>query len=253
MKTGRAEGLVQVLILIAIAGMAGAASFTHVHNWTMSNAPHGTGSWFGWANAIISELTPTAAGIEIRRRKRNHQSVRYPMAILIAAAALSLSAQVAEARPTIGGWISAAVPALAFLALTKLILSRPPAKKEEPACAETASKPPVTASTSPAKNAPAPATTMTAGTSSPPPTPALAPDTLRDLRPVPSGQLLMSARMAAFSHQQETGHPITPGELATRMDVPPALAESLLDHLGGTDTPPPVTAINGTVVNGSRP
>ncbi|HEV3382144.1 MAG TPA: hypothetical protein VG142_14365 [Trebonia sp.] len=47
MKTERFEGLVQVLILIAIAGMAGAASFTHVHNWTMSSAPHGTGSWFG--------------------------------------------------------------------------------------------------------------------------------------------------------------------------------------------------------------
>src|ERR1700758_2432419 len=122
MKT---ERLVQVLILIGIAGMAGAASFTHVHNWTMSNAPHGTGSWFGWANAIISDLTPPAAGIEIRRRKRSHQPIGYPMAILIAAAVLSLSAQVAEARPTVGGWISAAVPALAFLGLTKLILSRP--------------------------------------------------------------------------------------------------------------------------------
>ena len=57
--------------------------------------------------------------------------------------------------------------------------------------------------------------------------------------------------MAAFSHQQQTGTPITPGELATRMNVPPALAESLLDHLD--DTPPPVTAVNGTVMNGSRP
>src|SRR5580693_9518613 len=103
MKTGRAEGLVQVLILIAIAGMAGAASFTHVHNWTMSNAPHGTGSWFGWANAIISELTPTAAGIEIRRRQRQHRTAAYPMAVLIAAAALSLAAQVAQARPSITG------------------------------------------------------------------------------------------------------------------------------------------------------
>ena len=126
MKNNRAEGIVQVLILILVAAMAGAASFTHVHNWTMDNAPAGTGSWFGWANAVISELTPTAAGIEIRRRRRNdpHAPIAYPMAILIAAAVLSLSAQVAEARPTIGGWISSAVPALAFLALTKLVLSR---------------------------------------------------------------------------------------------------------------------------------
>src|SRR5579871_4336408 len=116
MKT---ERLVQVLILIFIASMAGAASFTHVHDWTMHNAPKGTGSWFGWANAVISELTPTAAGLEIRRRKRTHASVRYPMAILVAAAVLSLTAQVSEAKPSVSGWISSAVPALAFLALTK--------------------------------------------------------------------------------------------------------------------------------------
>jgi hypothetical protein len=57
--------------------------------------------------------------------------------------------------------------------------------------------------------------------------------------------------MAAYSHQQDTGTPITSGELATRMNIPPALAESLLDHLDGT--PPPVTNINGTALNGSRP
>jgi hypothetical protein len=279
-KTERLEALVQVFILIAIAGMAGAASFTHVHNWTMSNAPHGTGSWFGWANAVISELTPTAAGIEIRRRKRRdrHARVAYPMAILVAAAILSLSAQVAEARPTIGGWISSAVPALAFLALTKLVLSRNSGNaKEETSCAQdqpghlnqagepsftttgmttpdgpeslsAATAPP--AAPSPAAQNPAPAMPFSPQNSAPL---NLTPDTLRDLRPVPSGQLLMSARMAVFSHQQETGNPITPGELATRMSIPPALAESILDHLGGTGTPPPVTAANGTPHPGSRP
>src|SRR6185312_7819290 len=147
------ERLVQVLILIFIASMAGAASFTHVHNWTMSNAPRGTGSCFGWANAVISELTPTAAGSEIRRRKRTRQSVRYPMAILIAAAILSLTAQVSEARPTVSGWISSAVPALAFLALTKLVLSSPrtTSQLEESECAQ-----PASASDAPA-HAPAPA------------------------------------------------------------------------------------------------
>jgi hypothetical protein len=258
MKTERLEGVVQVLILIGIAGMAGAASFTHVHDWTMRNAPHGTGSWFGWANAIISELTPAAAGIEIRRRKRHHHSVAYPMGILIAAALLSLSAQVAEARPTLGGWISAAVPALAFLALTKLILSRPGGTKEDQSCAMTAAQ--ETAPGQAAVTAPVPATTTTpspASAASPDPAPVSAvstpvADTLRDLRPVPSGQLLIAARMAAFAHQQATGQPITPGQLAERQDIPLALAESLLDHLDGT-TPPPVTAANGTVINGSRP
>lgn len=261
MKTERAEGIVQVLILITIAGMAGAASFTHVHNWTMSNSQHGTGSWFGWANAIISDLTPTAAGIEIRRRKRHRQPVGYPMAILIAAAVLSLSAQVAEAPPTLSGWISSAVPALAFLALTKLILSRPGGKKEEPACATTASKPVAMAGTSPTTTATAPATTTPIASpatsadgdlTTAPAGRSTVPVFTHDLNPAPSGQLLMAARMAAFAHQQATGQPITLGQLAERMNIPERQAESLLAYLGDTASPP-VTAVNGTVSNGSRP
>jgi hypothetical protein len=237
-RTERGETIAQVLILLLIAAMAGAASFTHVHDWTMHNAPRGTGSWFGWANAVISELTPTAAGIEIRRRKRHHQPIAYPMSVLIAAAALSLAAQVAEARPTIAGWISSAVPALAFLALTKLILGRTIAPAgQQPATSTTS-----LAVTSLGSDDPPPPATTAA------PAPAtLTPDTLRDLRPVPSGQLLISARMTAFNHQQATGQPITPGQLAERLTIPAALAESLLDHLGGP--PPPVATVNGTRIH----
>lgn len=60
----------------------------------------------------------------------------------------------------------------------------------------------------------------------------------------------MSAGMMAFSHEASTGRPITPGELAVRLNVPPAYAESLLDHLGDSS---PVTTANGTAINGSRP
>ncbi len=56
--------------------MAGAASFSHVHDWTMDNAPAGTGSWFGWANAMVSELIPLAAGLEARRRKATYGNRR---------------------------------------------------------------------------------------------------------------------------------------------------------------------------------
>jgi len=45
----RAENIVQILIFLIVGGMAGAASFTHVHDWTMHNAPPETGGWFGWA------------------------------------------------------------------------------------------------------------------------------------------------------------------------------------------------------------
>ena len=40
---GRVEGVVQVVIMLAVAAMAGAASFRHVHDWTMHNSPLGTG------------------------------------------------------------------------------------------------------------------------------------------------------------------------------------------------------------------
>ena len=41
-RTERVEGLVLVTILLLVAGFAGAASFTHVHDWTMHNTPTGT-------------------------------------------------------------------------------------------------------------------------------------------------------------------------------------------------------------------
>ena len=235
----RIENTVQILILLLIGGMAGAASFTHVHDWTMHNAPAGTGGWFGWANAVISELTPTAAGLEIRRRKRQHRSIAYPMTVLIAAAALSLAAQVAEAQASPTGWLLAAVPALAFLALSKLVLSRTGGQAPAP--------------TTPGEHSAA------AATIAPEPGSHTA-DSLAEQSADPPAelpaQLLTSARMAAFAHHQATGQPITADGLATHLGIPPTLAGTLLHHLDGTGTPgitPSVTAVNGTPMAGSRP
>jgi hypothetical protein len=209
--------------------MAGAGSFTHVHDWTMRNVPPGTGSWLGWANAVITELVPAAAGIEIRRRKRQHppRPVAYPMTILVADAVISIAVQLSDALHTLAGGVAFALPALAFLALTKLVLSRARSNNQEE-----------------------PGHTTTGPGSAQTPQ-VLTPDQLRQLDPVPSGQLLASARMTAFAHFQATGNPITASEIAARLGVPPALAESLLERIDGT--PPPVTEANGTVMNGSRP
>lgn len=129
--TARIEGGAQVLILLAVAGMAGAASFTHVHDWTMHNSPRGTGDWFGWANAAVTELIPLAAGLEARRRRSRGIPVgRYPIAMIVGAVTLSLAGQFAEAKPGLSGWIISAIPALGFLALIKLVLSTPPVTKE---------------------------------------------------------------------------------------------------------------------------
>jgi hypothetical protein len=219
--SGRLENLIQLFIVLLIGGMAGAASFTHVHDWTMHNAPAGTGGWFGWANAVISELTPTAAGLEIRRRKRHGQPIAYPMAVLIAVAALSLTAQVAQAKPSPTGWLVAAIPALAFLALTKLALSRPPN----------------TPQLQPAAATPAPADHHAASDHIP-------------------AELLTGARMAAFTYRQSTGHDITTDTLASHLAIPGDLAARLIhvldDKAHQASASSVVTHVNSTPVAGSR-
>ncbi|MDR7278683.1 DUF2637 domain-containing protein [Catenuloplanes atrovinosus] len=131
-RAERFEGVVLVLILLTVGTLAGAASFTHVHDWTMDNSPAGTPDWFGWANAAISELLPIAALLTIRARRRAGRSIGYPMFLLVCGVALSLSAQLAVAKPGISGWLLSAVPALAFMGLSKLVLSGKPAMPAAP-------------------------------------------------------------------------------------------------------------------------
>src|SRR3954447_15110186 len=98
-RTARAESVLLAVILTIVAVAAGWASFTHVHDWTMRHAPAGTPDRFGWVNAVISELVPVAAVLTTPRRRRTGDSIRYPLFLLIAAAALSLAAQLAVAQP----------------------------------------------------------------------------------------------------------------------------------------------------------
>ncbi len=224
---GRIEGLVLVLILIAVAGFAGAASFTHVKDWTLANSPAGTGAWFGWANAVISELVPIACLLTIRRRRRTGAPIGYPLFLLIAAASLSLAAQLAVAKPGISGWLLSAVPALAFMALVKLVLapaptgqnSTAPAAPAEPIRVQVAEQV-TTEPVPPAAISPAVAPESVAAPAEP-----------VDV-PVPS-HLLPMARFAAVQHEQATGQPITPAELADRLDVTPPVAGQLLATIGG--------------------
>lgn len=128
----RIEGGVLVAILVVVGAAAGAASFTHMHDWTMANSPEGTPGWFGWANACISELVPVAALLDLRRRRRQGRPVGYPMTLLVAGIALSLATQLAVAVPSPSGWLLSAVPALAFMCLVKLVFSATPAPAREP-------------------------------------------------------------------------------------------------------------------------
>lgn len=106
--------------MFVVAGAAGPASFTHVHNVARN---HGQPGWLAWADAVVIELVSIAAGLELRRRKRAGTSVRFPATVLTCAVALSLAAQVVEAESSLIGWIAAAIPALGFLVMVKIALS----------------------------------------------------------------------------------------------------------------------------------
>ncbi|MFG3687827.1 hypothetical protein [Micromonospora sp. NPDC047740] len=237
----RVEGVVLVLILLTVAGFAGAASFTHVKDWTLANSPAGTGEWFGWANAVISELVPIASLLTIRRRRRAGAPIGYPLFLLIAAAGLSLAAQLAVAKAGPSGWLLSAVPALAFMALVKLVLApapvredtRPPAEPAAPirvqVAEEVTTEPPAAITPAP-EPAPIPAAepATTPAVVEPEPVTVPAPEPVD----VPT-HLLPMARFAAVQHEQSTGTPITPAELADRLDVAPAVAGQLLTTIAG--------------------
>ncbi|WP_433315868.1 hypothetical protein [Micromonospora chersina] len=221
----RVEGLVLVLILLTVAGFAGAASFTHVKDWTLANSPDGTGEWFGWANAVISELVPIASLLTIRRRRRAGAPIGYPLFLLIAAAGLSLAAQLAVAKAGPSGWLLSAVPALAFMALVKLVLAPAPTREDIPS-AEPVEPIRVQVAEQVATEPPAAIT----------PAPAVEPEPVTVPAPEPVNvpiHLLPMARFAAVQHEQSTGAPITPAELADRLSVAPAVAGQLLTAIAG--------------------
>ncbi|WP_329793846.1 hypothetical protein V1227_18695 [Lentzea sp. DG1S-22] len=131
-RAERIERGAQVLILGAVGCAAGAVSFTHVHEWSMIHLPAATPDAFGWVNAAVSELVPIAALLTIRQRRRSGRGTTYPLAILVGASLLSLAAQLAVATPSPSGWLLSSVPTLAFMALTKLVLSELPVVSPSP-------------------------------------------------------------------------------------------------------------------------
>src|SRR5689334_3648423 len=122
------ERRAQVAIMLAIGGAAGAGSFRHVHDVA---AVHGQAGWLAWADAVVLELMSVASGLELRRRKRAHESTWFPAVVMAVSVVLSLSAQVVEAEPSVIGWVAAAIPALGFLVMVKIALARSEAIAED--------------------------------------------------------------------------------------------------------------------------
>jgi hypothetical protein len=198
-RSERFEGVVQVLILLAIGSMAAAASFTHVHNVA---AAHGQPGWLAWADAVVLELMSIATGLEIRRRHRQGGRAGFVLWVLIGGVALSLSAQVVEAERSVIGWLAAALPAAGFLALVKIVLSRTPAD-------------------------PTPVPVRTGGD-------LAGPGEVGEDDAGPDGTeptLPALARQVAVAHLGEYGRPITRDELRASLRVSTDTASRLLRHV----------------------
>jgi hypothetical protein len=233
MSAARVESGVLVLILLIVGGLAGAASFTHVHDWTMHNSPAGTGDWFGWANAAISELIPLAALLTIRRRRRSGGPVGYPLFLLVCAVTLSLAAQLAVAKPGLSGWLLSSVPALAFLGLSKLVLTVPASSsiQDDARTAQDEDRPHGV------------------------PVQVTAQDEQDDTPAGGTVDLIQTARRHAAEHRAATGRPISRDELRAAMRVANGTASELLRLIRDGEQAPgrpalvPVTGLptrNGT-------
>jgi hypothetical protein len=284
-RVDRMQDGVLLVIVLLVGIMAGAASFNHVHDFTIANSPTGTADWFGWANAVISELIPTAALIEIGRRRRKNPAAKvgYPMVLLVAAISVSLTAQLAVAKPGVFGWMVSALPALAFFALSKLVFTataRPaPPRPTTTVTAPTPATSPAPSSDTPrAKVTPAavsktratPATKSAPATKTPARTPAEKTAASASAEPVPATPapadaaasvvtdqrfpelLLANARTIAASHRDESGEDINPNQMAVRLRVPTPIATDILTALNNPNTPAAATMKphNGSTVTG---
>ncbi|EOD70347.1 hypothetical protein H480_01487 [Amycolatopsis vancoresmycina DSM 44592] len=137
---------IRVLVAVVLGTIGAAAGFTHTHDWAVH---HGQLGWIAWADAVVIEGIVIVAGFEIQRDHRagGPRKLTFPVAVLVAGFGVQMAAQVALAEPTPAGWLVAAMPALGFLVVVKLLMRRAPAPATSEPGSESESEP-VTAAAS---------------------------------------------------------------------------------------------------------
>lgn len=204
------EDVIRVGVAATLGGIGGAAGFKHTHDWAAANGQHG---WLAWAVAVVVEGIVIVAGFEIRRdhRRGYRRRVTFPMMVLVIGFGIQMAAQVALAPPTPAGWLLAAVPALGFLVVVKLLMRGPsPAATPAPVPVE-----------------PAPAVSVDLAVSA---------RAEQDLPAVPTTRLRLPAAMRealAITAQRAAsdGRPVTADDVRATVKVPAAMAEQLAAEL----------------------
>ncbi|HEX6352024.1 DUF2637 domain-containing protein [Actinophytocola sp.] len=136
---GKLADVIRIGVAVVLGGIGAAAGFTHTHDWAVS---HGQTGWLAWATAVVIEGMAVVAGFEIHHDRAAGRSYALPATVLVFGVLVQMTAQVAEAEPSPAGWLVAAMPALGFLAVVKLLMRRTPTGPPAPAEAELAQEAP---------------------------------------------------------------------------------------------------------------
>ncbi|WP_021598453.1 DUF2637 domain-containing protein [Actinomadura welshii] len=110
--------------VVILAGIAAAGSFTHIRDTATEHGQHG---WMAWAIAVCIDLTCVMAAGERQRDKRTGRDtgrLSWPTVVLVGGILLSLAANLAQADPSVWGWITAGTPAGAFLVAVSMLERR---------------------------------------------------------------------------------------------------------------------------------
>ncbi|MEV7814817.1 DUF2637 domain-containing protein [Streptomyces flaveolus] len=227
--------MVRVDAVVVQAVIAGALSFSHLHDLA---AAAGQGGWKAWAYPVSVDLLLVAAWRRMRQQQRAGQAAGSPRLWFLVALAASLGANVATAglldldhvpallRVVVAGW-----PAVAFFGGT--LLAHTPHGPDTVAVPEApTADPPEEQANAPATvdapapdalpaPAPEPTTVEPETVPVPPPGPAVA------LPPV----LIDRVRALADEHRSATGRPADPDAVRVRLGLPPSMTASVAAHL----------------------
>ncbi|WP_328735136.1 DUF2637 domain-containing protein [Streptomyces bobili] len=220
--------LARVDAVIIQAVIAGALSFSHLHD--LAEAA-GQGGWKAWAYPISVDLLLVAAWRRMREAQRAGLPSGGPRLWFLVALAASLGANIATAglldlddvpaslRVIVAGW-----PAVAFFGGT--LLAHTPRTAKEPA-ASAPSETLVTVDAPDRDALPAPSTEpvseepATGLVATPPPVPAVA------LPPA----LVDRVQALAEEHRAATGQPADPDAVRARLGLPASMTPSVAAHL----------------------
>ncbi|MGV9253255.1 DUF2637 domain-containing protein [Streptomyces sp. NPDC003697] len=235
--------LARVDAVVVQAVIAGALSFSHLHDLA---AAAGQGGWKAWAYPVSVDLLLVAAWRRMRQQQRAGQAAGSPRLWFLVALAASLGANVATAglldldhvpaslRVVVAGW-----PAVAFFGGT--LLAHTPHDPLAPAAPAFSSTTDTDAEPQPAPAAvdgsdrdalPAPSTGP-----EPAPEPIAEPVATPTSTPAPAPAaslppaLVDRVRALAEEHRTATGHPADPDAVRARLGLPPSMTPSVAAHL----------------------